>query len=72
MVIKTSSKKVSKPECLVVKGKVKKIIREAGFRSGGDFLRALSDKIQNIVDGAIQQTKEDGKKLTLGAEDVPV
>jgi hypothetical protein len=65
--LKLKKKKV----CLIVTSKVKGIIKAEDLRSGKDFLEALSDKVQNIVDAAIQKTKEEGKKITLGAEDVP-
>jgi hypothetical protein len=70
MVVK-KKKKVSKPVCLVVTSKIKGMIKEEGLRSGKDFIVALSAKVQNIIDSAIQTTKEQGKKQTLGAEDVP-
>jgi hypothetical protein len=69
--VKLKSKKVSKPVCLIVTSKVKGLIKEEGLRSGKDFLEALSQHVRNIIDSAIQQTKEQGRKQTLGAEDVP-
>jgi hypothetical protein len=65
-------KKVKKLECLIITSKVKGLIKEEGLRSGKDFVEALSAHVRNIIDSAIQQTKDDGKKQTLGAEDVPV
>jgi len=63
-------KKASKVVCLVVKGAVRKIIKDAGLRTGGDFVEALSEKVRNLIDAAVQSTKENGKKMTLGAEDI--
>jgi hypothetical protein len=63
--------KPKKKVCLIVTSKVKGIIKAEGLRSGKDFLEALSDKVQGIVDDAILRTKDEGKKQTLGAEDVP-
>lgn len=57
-------------EQLVVVSKVKKVVKEAGFRTGGDFLESLSSKVQQIVSSAIEKVKADGKKKTLGAEDL--
>ncbi len=70
MVVK-KKKKVAKPVCLVVTSKIKGLVKAEGLRSGKDFIVALSAKVQNIIDSAIQTTKEQGKKQTLGAEDVP-
>lgn len=68
MVVK---KKVKKQMCLIVTSKVKALVKDEGLRSGKDFVEALSAKVRNIVDSAVQQTKADGRKITLGAEDVP-
>jgi len=57
-------------ETLVIVSKVKKIVKEAGFRTGGDFIEGLSGKISTIVQDAINKVKTDGKKKTLGAEDL--
>lgn len=57
-------------ETLVVTSKVKKIVKDAGFRTGGDFIDGLSSKIHQIVSSAIEKVKADGKKKTLGAEDL--
>jgi hypothetical protein len=63
--------KPKKRVCLIVTSKVKGMVKAEGLRSGKDFIEALSDKVQNIIDLAVQDTKEGGKKQTLGAEDVP-
>ena len=70
MAVKT--KKVKKQVCLIVTSKVKGIIKEEGLRSGKDFVEALSACVHSIINSAIEQTKENGKKQTLGSEDVPV
>lgn len=57
-------------ETLVVVSKVKKMVKDAGFRTGGDFIDGLSGKIQAIVNSAVEKVKADGKKKTLGAEDL--
>jgi len=57
-------------ESLVVVSKVKKLVKEAGFRTGGDFIEGLSDRVKQMVDSAIEKVKTDGKKKTLGREDV--
>ncbi|MEK7859051.1 MAG: hypothetical protein AAB320_07915 [Elusimicrobiota bacterium] len=57
-------------ESLVVVSKIKKTVKEAGFRTGGDYIDALSAKIGAIVAASIERVKADGKKKTLGAEDL--
>ncbi len=57
-------------EIYVVVSKVKKKVKEAGFRTGKDYSDALSSKIEQIVNASIEKVKADGKKKTLGAEDL--
>jgi hypothetical protein len=57
-------------ETLVVVSKVKKIVKDAGFRTGGDYVDSLSAKIGQMVQASIEKVKADGKKKTLGAEDL--
>ncbi len=57
-------------EVLVVASKVKKLVKEAGFRTGGDYLTALSGKIEASIRASIQKVQAEGKKKTLGAEDI--
>ena len=57
-------------EIYVVVSKVKKKVKEAGFRTGKDYSDALSQKIEQIVNASIEKVKTDGKKKTLGAEDL--
>jgi hypothetical protein len=57
-------------EIYVVVSKIKKKVKEAGFRTGGDYTDALSQKIDAIVNASIEKVKADGKKKTLGAEDL--
>ncbi len=57
-------------ETLVVVSKVKKMVKEAGYRTGGDYIDGLSNKIQTMVQASIEKVKADGKKKTLGAEDL--
>ena len=63
------AKKEAKKENLVVKSKVHGIIKKAGFRTGGDFYEALSEKIHAVIDAAIQKVQAGGRKKTLNAED---
>ncbi len=57
-------------EALVVASKIKKIVKDAGLRTGGDYLDALSAKIDAAVKASIQKVSAEGKKKTLGAEDL--
>ena len=57
-------------ETFVVVSKIKKMVREAGFRTGGDYVTALSSKVEGILKESINKVKSDGGKKTLGAEDL--
>lgn len=57
-------------EQLVVVSKVKKLVKEAGYRTGGDYLDSLSAKVTAIVTASIEKVKAEGNKKTLGAEDL--
>ncbi len=57
-------------ETLVVVSKIKKTVKEAGLRTGGDYIEALSKKIDELVQASITKVKADAGKKTLGAEDL--
>lgn len=57
-------------EVLVVVSKIKKMVKDAGFRTGGDYVDSLSAKVDSIVKQSIEKVKQDGGKKTLGAEDL--
>lgn len=57
-------------ETLVVVSKVKSLVKEQGLRTGGDFIDGLSSRISQIVQAAIEKVKAEGKRKTLGAEDL--
>ncbi|MBI4248765.1 MAG: hypothetical protein HY611_04610 [Elusimicrobia bacterium] len=57
-------------DTLVVVSKVKKLVKEAGYRTGADYLDKLSAKVVETVNASINKVKQDGKKKTLGAEDL--
>ena len=57
-------------ESLVVVSKIKKMVKEAGLRTGGDYIDALSKKIEEIVNASVTKVKSDASKKTLGAEDL--
>ena len=57
-------------ETLVVVSKIKKTVKEAGLRTGGDYIDALSQRINDLVQASINKVKADASKKTLGAEDL--
>lgn len=57
-------------ETLVVVSKIKKMVKDAGYRTGGDYIDGLSGKITALVQASIEKVKLDGKKKTLGVEDL--
>jgi hypothetical protein len=57
-------------EVLIVTSKVKKMVKEAGLRTGGDYIDALSGRVSQIVQASIDKVKADASKKTLGAEDL--
>ncbi len=57
-------------ETLVVVSKVKKMVKDAGYRTGGDYIDSLSGRINQMIQASIEKVKADGKKKTLGAEDL--
>ncbi len=57
-------------DTLVVVSKIKKMVKEAGFRTGQDYIETLSQKIEASVKSSIEKVKQEGNKKTLGAEDI--
>jgi len=57
-------------ETLVVVSKIKKMVKEQGFRTGGDYIESLSRKVEGIINESVGKVKADGKRKTLGAEDL--
>lgn len=57
-------------ETLVVVSKIKSMVKEAGLRTGGDFIEALSNRVAQIVQASVEKVKTEGKKKTLGGEDL--
>lgn len=58
-------------EILVVVSKIKKMVKENGYRTGADFIVSLSAKVEEIVKNSIEKAKTSGvNKKTLGAEDL--
>ncbi len=57
-------------ETLVVVSKVKKIVKDAGLRTGGDYVDALSARVDALIKASVQKVQAEGGKKTLGAEDL--
>ena len=57
-------------DSLVVVSKIKKIVKEAGYRTGIDYINSLSTKVDALVKESIEKVKTTGGKKTLGAEDL--
>jgi hypothetical protein len=57
-------------DILVVTSKVKKLVKESDLRTGGDYITALSQKVESLVKASVEKVKAEGKKKTLGAEDL--
>jgi hypothetical protein len=55
---------------LVVVSKIKKMVKEAGLRTGGDYIDALSKRVDSLIQSSITKVKADASKKTLGAEDL--
>ena len=57
-------------EVYVVVSKVKKVVREAGYRTGQDYIEGLSQKIEELVRASIAKIQTDSSRKTLGKEDL--
>ncbi len=66
----TSLKGFPMAENFVVVSKVKKAVKEKGLRTGGDYIDALSKKVEDLVNASVAKVTSEGKKKTLGVEDL--
>lgn len=67
---KSSSAKSKKPrEIVVVGSKVKDVVRSAGYRSDGELVQAVSDKVHELLDAAIKRA-ESNKRGTVRPYDL--
>lgn len=57
-------------ESFVVVSKIKRAVKEKGFRTGGDYIEGLSKKVEEMVNASVQKVQAEGKKKTLGLEDI--
>ncbi len=68
MAKKKSSKKKQR-EIVVVGTKVKEVVKAADFRSDGDLVQAVSDRVHEMLEAAIQRAK-DNKRGTVRPYDL--
>ena len=68
MAKKKTSKKKQK-EILVVGSKVKDVVRNAGLRSDGELVQAVSEKVHDLLEAAIQRA-QDNKRGTVRPYDL--
>ena len=57
-------------EMVVVVSRIKKMAKDAGLRTGGDYLQSLSERVNQMVNASIEKVKAEGKKKTIGTEDL--
>jgi len=57
-------------DIMVVASKVKKVVKETGLRPSSGYLEALSKKVGELIKASTDKVKQEGKKKTLGAEDL--
>ena len=56
-------------QALVITSRIKQMVKAEGLRTGADFIDALSRKVNDMVNSAMETTRND-RRMTLGAEDV--
>lgn len=68
---KTAAKKEAKKarEIVVVGSKVKEVVRSAGYRSDGELIQAISDKVHEMLEAAIKRA-ESNKRGTVRPYDL--
>jgi hypothetical protein len=64
-----NSKKKAPREIVVVGSKVKDVVRSAGYRSDGELVQAVSDKVHEMLDAAIKRA-ESNKRGTVRPYDL--
>jgi len=50
------------PELYIYKSKVAELAKKEGLRVSSKFYKALSDKVEELINKAIQKAKAEGKK----------
>ena len=55
------AKKSKQREVVVVASKLKEAVKEAGCQSSGDLVEAISDKVHDLLEEAVERAKQNGR-----------
>lgn len=55
------AKKAKQREVVIVASKIKDAIREAGCQSSGDLVEAISEKVHDLLEAAVERAKQNGR-----------
>jgi histone H3/H4 len=55
------AKKAKQREVVVVASKVKDAVKESGCQSSGDLIEAISDKVHDMLEAAVERAKNNGR-----------
>lgn len=55
------AKKSKQREVVVVASKIKEAVKEAGCQSSGDLVEAISDKVHDLLEEAVERAKQNGR-----------
>ena len=58
---KKTTKKAAPREIVVVGSKVKDVVRNAGLRSDGELVQAVSDRVHDMLEEAIRRTQSNNR-----------
>jgi histone H3/H4 len=53
--------KTKTKEIVVVGSKIKDVVRDAGLRSDGELVQAVSDKVHELIEAAIKRCKDNNR-----------
>lgn len=53
--------KGGKKEVLIIASKAKDVVKGAGCQSSGDLVEALSNRVHEMIAGAVARAKENGR-----------
>lgn len=66
MAKKAKAKKGGKKDVLIVGSKMKDAIRSNNCNVSGDAIEYLNEKVHEMIKGAVQRAKENGRKTVRG------
>lgn len=55
------AKKAKQREVVIVASKIKEAIKAAGSQSSGDLVDAISEKVHDLVEAAVERAKQNGR-----------